>query len=149
MPQRENKSCKVMTHLGNLTLSGTSPASSAWLDTKGADAALLTVIANTVTDAGTASGFSFQMEESDTTAAAAATAVADLEMSDLESTLTVTDDTDDNVIVGAIAYLGSKRYVRLTATGTTGTDADVSIVATSEMLSVEPQTFVGTSVAAT
>ena len=72
----------------------------------------------------------FQMEESDTTAAADATAVADGDLIGLESALTVTVDADDNKLIGSIGYRGGKRYVRMTATGTTGTDAAVSVVAT-------------------
>ena len=74
MPQRDGKNGMQPTHLGNLALSGTTPASSDWLDTQEMDMATLVVVVNTVTDAGTASGFSFEVEEGDTTAGGSATA---------------------------------------------------------------------------
>ena len=149
MPNFDGLSPMVGTHLGNLTLSGTTSASSAWLDTRGFDTATLMAIPNTVTDAGTASGFTFVVEESDSTAGASATAVADVDLVGLESGLTVTSDSADNTICGAIGYIGNSRYVRLTVTGTTGTDADVTVVGLQSKASYQPASFVGTSVAAT
>lgn len=109
------------------TLSGTTPAAGDWIDMQGWEALTFTVSTGTVTDAGTASGFAFEVQESDTTAAADATAVADADLVGLESALTVTADTDDNKLIGSIGYVGSKRYVRIVATGTTGTDAAVTV----------------------
>jgi hypothetical protein len=149
MPQRDGKSEKEVVHLGNLTLSGTTPASSAWVDVREADAVTLVPVVNTVTDAGTAAGFSFVMEESDTTAAADATTVAAAQIIGTASDLTVTSDSADNTVLEGLGYAGSKRYVRFTVTGTTGTDADVSVLAVNEKLTTAPRTFVGTSVAAT
>lgn len=108
------------------TLSGTTKAEGDWIDMQGFESLTFTVSTGTVTDAGTASGFSFQVEEGDDTTDAGATAVADADLIGLESALTVTDDTDDNVFVGSIGYRGSKRYVRMTAVGTTGTNAVVT-----------------------
>jgi len=149
MPQRDGKNPIQPTHLGNLALSGVTPASSDWLDTRYMDAATLLVVANTVTDAGTASGFSFVVEESDTTADGDATAVADAELVGAESDLTVTSDSADDSVAGWIGYVGSKRYVRITATGTTNTDADVSVIGIACAMNYEPRTSAGTSVAAT
>lgn len=109
------------------TLSGATPAAGDWIDMQGWEAVTFSVSTGTVTDAGTASGFSFEVQESDTTAAADATAVADADLIGLESALTVTDDTADNDLIGTIGYRGSKRYVRIVATGTTNTDAAVSV----------------------
>lgn len=109
------------------TLSGTTKAEGPWIDMQGWEALTFTVSTGIVTDAGTASGFSFQVEESDTTADADATAVADADLIGLESDLTVTDDTADEDFIGTIGYRGSKRYVRMTAVGTTGTDAAVTV----------------------
>lgn len=109
------------------TLSGTTKSEGDWIDMQGWQAVTFSVSTGTVTDAGTASGFSFQVEESDTTADSAATAVADADLIGLESALTVTDDTDDDTFIGTIGYRGSKRYVRMTAVGTTGTDAAVTV----------------------
>jgi len=149
MPQRDCKSTKQVVHLGNLSLSGVTPASSAWVDTREADGVTLIPVVNTITDAGTADGFSFILEESDTTADADASAVDDDQMIGAEADLTVTSDSADDSVPEGLGYAGSKRYVRLTATGTTGTDADVSVIAVKEKLSTAPRDFVGTSVAAT
>jgi len=108
------------------TLSGTTPAAGSWIDMQGWQSLTFTVGTGTVTDAGTASGFSFEVQEGDTTAAASATAVADADLIGTEAALTVTADTDDNKMIGTIGYRGSKRYVRLVATGTTGTAAVVT-----------------------
>lgn len=109
------------------TLSGTTPSEGGVIDMQGWEACTMSVATGTVTDAGTASGFGFEVQESDTTADADFTAVADADLVGLESDLTVTDDADDNVIVGSIGYVGGKRYVRIVATGTTGTNAYVSV----------------------
>jgi len=108
------------------TLSGTTKAEGDWIDMQGWDALTFTVSTGTVTDAGTASGFSFQVEEGDDTTDAGATAVADADLIGLESALTVTADDDDDTFVGSIGYRGTKRYVRMTAVGTSGTDAAVT-----------------------
>lgn len=108
------------------TLSGTTKASGDWIDMQGFNSLTFTVSTGTVTDAGTASGFAFQVEESDTTADGDATAVADADLIGTEAALTVTDDGADDDFIGTIGYTGSKRYVRMTATGTTGTDAVVA-----------------------
>lgn len=115
------------------TLSGTSASAGNWIDMQGWESVTFSVSTGTVTDAGTASGFSFEVQESDTTAAADATAVADADLIGLESALTVTADTDDNKLIGSIGYRGNKRYVRVVATGTTGTDAAVSVHAIKRM----------------
>ena len=109
------------------TLSGATPAAGDWIDMQGWKSLTLSVSTGTVTDAGTASGFSFEVQESDTTAAADATAVADADLIGLESALTVTDDNADNDFIGTIGYRGASRYVRVVATGTTGTDAEVAV----------------------
>jgi hypothetical protein len=109
------------------TLSGVTPAAGDWIDMQGWEAVTFSVSTGTVTDAGTTSGFSFEVQESDTTAAADATAVADADLIGLESALTVTDDDADDTLVGTIGYRGNSRYVRIVATGTTGTDAAVTV----------------------
>ena len=149
MANRDGKNGLQIVHLGNLTLSGVTPAASDWVDTKGFDKVTFIPINNTVTDAGTASGYSFEVQESDLTTAASATAVGDTELVGLESALTVTVDGDDNTVAGTIGYVGNARYVRVRATGTTNTAADVSIIAVLGDPSYEPPTVVGTSVAAT
>jgi hypothetical protein len=107
------------------------------------------VSTGTVTDAGTASGFSFEVQESDTTAAADATAVADADLVGLESALTVTADTDDDKLIGSIGYIGSKRYVRIVATGTTGTNAAVTVHARKDKGAVMATATIDSGTAAT
>lgn len=109
------------------TLAGATPAAGDWIDMQGWQSLTLTVSTGDVSDAGTASGFSFEVQESDTTAAADATAVADADLIGLESALTVTSDDADRDLIGTIGYRGAKRYVRVVATGTTGTDAEVAV----------------------
>lgn len=131
------------------TLSGTTPSAGDWIDMQGWEGLTFTVSTGAVTDAGTASGFAFEVQESDTTVAADATAVADADLIGLESALTVTDDGDDNVFVGSIGYRGGKRYVRIVATGTTGTDAAVTVHARKDKGAVMGEASIDTGTAAT
>ena len=131
------------------TLSGATPAAGDWIDMQGWEALTFTVSTGTVTDAGTASGFSFEVQESDTTAAADATAVADADLVGLESALTVTSDDADNTLVGSIGYIGGKRYVRIVATGTTGTNAAVTVHARKDKGAVMATATIDSGTAAT
>jgi len=108
------------------TLSGTTPATGNIVDVADYQAATFGLITGTVTDAGETAGITFVVEESDTTAADDFTAVADADLLGLESGLAVAVDTLDGVAIGSIGYRGTKRYVRVIATGTTGTDATVA-----------------------
>lgn len=146
---RDIKSNSQIVHLGAITLSGTTPGASAWVDTRGFDAAMIVLHTNTVTDAGTASGFTFTAQHSDLTTAASATALVAAETTDGTIALTVTADADDNKLIGAVGYRGAKRYLRLNGVGTTGTDATVAVYAVLQKAAQAPATFVGTSVAAT
>ncbi|MEQ3625982.1 MAG: hypothetical protein ABNH26_08745 [Celeribacter sp.] len=146
----DNLSTQQVVHLGNLTLSGTTPAASAWVDLKGYDACTIMMVNNTITDAGTASGFTATVQDSDTTAAADAAAIAATSSVDgTTTTVTVTADDADNTLAGAVGYVGGARYVRTNVVGTTGTDADVSVFAILGKPSRAATTFVGTSVPAT
>lgn len=131
------------------TLSGTTPAKGGLIDMQGWEALTFTVSTGTVTDAGTASGFAFEVQESDDTADANFTAVADADLIGLESDLTVTSDDDDNVLVGSIGYRGEKRYVRIVATGTTGTDAAVTVHARKDKGAIMATATVQDAIAAT
>lgn len=108
------------------TLSGVTPAAGGAIDMQGWKGLTLTVSTGTVTDAGTAAGFAFEVQESDA-AASGYTAVADADLIGLESALTVKADGDDDKMIGSIGYRGGKRYVRVVATGTSGTDAAVTV----------------------
>lgn len=140
---------KQVQHLGNLALSGTTPATSDYADLRGFDACTIMVINNTITDAGTASGFTVTLQESDDTAAASAATVATADEVDGNVTLTETVDTNDNTVLGGFGYKGSKRYVGVSAVGTTLTDADISVIAILNKPHRAATTFVGTAVART
>lgn len=131
------------------TLSGTTAAAGDWIDMQGWEALTFSVSTGTVADAGTSSGFSFEVQESDTTAAVDATAVADADLVGLESALTVTADDDDNKLIGSIGYVGGKRYVRIVATGTTGTDAAVTVHARKDKGAVMATATIDAGTAAT
>lgn len=147
---RDNKNSLQLVHMGApLTLSGTTPQASAWVDLQGFDSCTLLVMTGTVTDAGTASGIVCEVQESDLTTAVSATAVADAELLGAESALSILLDTDDNKIISAIGYVGNARYVRVNYTGSTLTDAIVRTVAILGHAHTAPPTLVGTSVAAT
>lgn len=140
---------KQVVHLGNLTLSGVTPAASAWVDVREFDACTIMVVNNTITDAGTAEGFTCTVQHGDDTTAAGAAAIAAADSVDGAIAITVTADDADDSVAGGIGYKGSKRYVRVNAVGTTGTNADVSVIAVLNKPHRAATTFVGTSVAAT
>jgi len=146
---RDNLSNCQVVHLGNVTVSGTTPAVSSYVDLQGYGACTLAVIANTVTDAGTAAGFTVTLQESADTTAAAAGTVATTDTVDGSNTVTVTSDAADNTNAGGMGYVGDSRYVGISVTGTTGSDADISIVAILGKPSAAATTFIGTAVART
>ena len=131
------------------TLSGTTPAKGNIINMQGFEALTFVVQTGTVTDAGTASGFAFEVQESDTTADADFTAVADADLIGLESELTVTLDTADDDIIGSIGYVGSKQYVRIVATGTTGTAAYVAAIAIKRRPALAGTAAIAADIAAT
>lgn len=140
---------KQVVHLGNLTLSGTTPAASDYVDIRGFDAATIVVVSNTITDAGTAAGYTATLQESADTAAASAATVDTDEEVDGNVTLSETSDTADNSIMGGFGYKGSERYVGVSVVGTTGTDADVSVFAVLNVPHRAATAFEGTAVART
>lgn len=108
------------------TLSGTTPSAGNIVDLADYQAATFLYQTGAVTDAGAAAGFSIVVQESDTTAASDFTAVADADLVGTEAGLAVTSDDDDSKAIGCIGYIGTKRYVRVVVTGTTGTNAIVN-----------------------
>mgnify|MGYP000020579200 CR=1 FL=1 len=108
------------------TLSGATPAAGNIVDVTDYAAATFLYQTGAVTDAGAAAGFSIEVQESDTTAAADFTAVADADLIGTEASLAVTVDSTDSVAIGSIGYIGTKKYLRVVVTGTTGTDAVVN-----------------------
>lgn len=146
---RDMLSNMQVVRLGKQTLSGTTPNASAWVDTLGFDSCTLVLTTDTVTDAGTAAGFTATLQHSDSTAASSAAAAAAGDSANGVLTLTVTADADDNKVIGGIGYNGTKRYARFNIVGTTNTDAVVEVYAILENAHRAKTTFVGASVAAT
>lgn len=146
---RDGMNDKQVVHLGNLALSGVTPAVSAYVDMQGWGKCTFVLVANTITDAGAAAGFTATMQESEDTTAAAAATVDTSEAVEGVVTLSETLDTNDDTVIGMLGYLGGERYAGISITGTTDTDADVSVLAILENPSIAPTTAVGTAVART
>jgi hypothetical protein len=146
---RDMLSNKQVVLLGTVTLSGVTPGATSWVDTREFDAVTLILATDTVTDAGTSSGFTFTAQHSDTTVAGDAAAIVAADSVDGAIALTVTADADDDKVIGGIGYIGSKRYVRMNGVGTTGTDATVKVYGILNKPHRAKTTFVGTAVAAT
>jgi len=146
---RDMLSNKQVVLLGTVTLSGTTPGATAWVDTREYDACTLVLVTQTVTDAGDAAGFTFTAQHSDDTTGSSAAAIVAADSVNGVIALSVTADADDDKIIGGIGYKGSKRYVRLNGVGTTGTNAAVKIMAILNKPHRAKTTFVGSSVAAT
>jgi hypothetical protein len=108
------------------TLSGATPSKGNIVDVTDYQFATFALQTGAVTDAGDATGFTTQIQESDTTADADFTAVADADLIGLETELTVVLDTKDSVAIGSIGYRGNKKYVRAVVTGSTASNAIVN-----------------------
>lgn len=120
-----------LVRMGGATLSGTTPYNSSLADMQGFESLTVALQTLTVTDAGTASGFTLKLQHSDSTAAASfvdCTAAEVIPDSAGNTTITVTADTDDDIIKNSIGYRGNKRYVRAVVTGTTLTDAGILVL---------------------
>lgn len=129
------------------TLSGTTPNASALIDMQGFAGLSVYLLTGTVTDAGAAAGFTMKLQHSDSTLG---TSFVDVPAEELiGSTVSVTVDTQDDLIVGGIGYIGKNRYVRAVFTGTTGTDAIVSILGHRGKPRVAPTSQVGSTTAST
>jgi hypothetical protein len=146
---RDMLSNKQVVLLGTVTLSGTTPSATSWVDTREYDACTIVLVTQTVTDAGDAAGFTFTAQHSDLTTAASAAAITAADSVNGAISLTVTADADDDKVIGGIGYKGNKRYVRLNGVGTTATSAVVKVLAIMNKPHRAATTFVGTSVAAT
>lgn len=134
------------------TLSGTTANASELIDRRGFSSLTVYLETGTVTDAGTAAGFTMKLQHSDTTVAGDFVDVPDAELipnSAGTRTVTVTADTDDNLLINGVGYVGSKRYVRTVTTGTTGTSAVIHTMAVLGHPAQAPTTTVGTATAST
>ena len=136
--------------LGKLTLSGTSTVTTSWVDMQGYNSLDVALLNATVTDAGTASGFTAKLQESDTVTAVSATDVATGDAVNATASVTTTLDTDDDKLSAVLGYIGGKRYVRVSATGTTLSDAVVYVVGRRSHSGLsQPNTIIGAATAAT
>lgn len=149
MAKYDGKSEIQVVDLGTLTLSGVTPAASAYVDTQGFEAVSFVIRNNTVTDAGTAAGFTATLQASADTAAASAAPAATTDAPDGVVTVVVTSDAADDSTAGVLGYIGTSRYAGISITGTTATDADVTVLAILSRPHVTPTTAVGTKVART
>jgi hypothetical protein len=149
---RDMISNQTITRGAVQTLSGVTPNNSALFDRRGFDSLTLYLETGTVTDAGTASGFTMKLQHSDTTAAADFVDVPTaglLPNSAGGTTVTVTTDAANGLVAGGVGYAGGKRYVRAVITGTTGTDATVQVLGMLGKPHRAPTTTVGATTAAT
>jgi hypothetical protein len=141
------KSDLQLVRMGGATLSGTTPANTSLIDMQGFSALTVALTTGTVTDAGTAAGFTLKLQHSDTTVG---TDFVDCATSDvIGANLAVTEDADDDKAIGTIGYRGNKRYVRAVITGTTGTDAVVVVFGIKERAATRAVTAIAAAVAAT
>lgn len=127
----DRKNTQSLIRMGGATLSGTTPYNSNLADMRGYEALTVALQTLTVTDAGTASGFTLKLQHSDSTATGTFVDCTTNEVIPTSAgaiTIAVTADTDDDLIKDTIGYRGNKRYVRAVVTGTTLTDAGVLIL---------------------
>ena len=140
----------TVLHMGKVTLSGTSAVASSLVDLRGYNALDITLVTGTITDAGTASGYTVKLQHSDTTVAGDFTDVAAADGINGVVAVTNTTDTDDDKIIGRLGYTGTKRYVRVVATGTTNSAGDLHPIARLQRSGLtRPNTAIGTATAAT
>lgn len=136
--------------LGKLTFSGASTVTTSLVDMQGYDALDICILNATINDAGTASGHTIKLQESDTTAAVSFTDVATANGVNSVVTVSTTADADDDKIAGVLGYVGGKRYVRCSGTGTTLSDGIVYILGRRSRGGIaKPPTTVGTATSAT
>jgi hypothetical protein len=136
--------------LGKLTLSGTSTVTTALVDLQGYNAADIAFINATVTDAGAAAGYTVKLQESDLTTAVSFTDVAAADAVNAAVSSQTILDTADDTLTAVLGYVGGKRYLRASATGTAASDAVVYVLARRSRSGLSrPNTIVGASTAAT
>lgn len=136
--------------LGKLTFSGTSTVTTSLIDMQGYDALDICVLNATINDAGTASGHTIKLQESDLTTAVSFTDVATINGVNSAVTVSTTLDADDDKIAGVLGYVGGKRYVRASGTGTTLSDGIVYVMGRRSRGGIaKPVTIIGAATAAT
>jgi hypothetical protein len=117
-------------HLGLVTLNGTNAVASALVDMRGFEGLRMELNVGTISDAGTASGYTIKLQDSDTTVATDFVDVTAANTPNGVVAITNTLDADDDKCIGVLGYIGIKRYVRVVATGTTNSAGAVYPVAT-------------------
>lgn len=136
--------------LGKLTFSGTATVTTSLVDMQGYDALDIAVINATINDAGAAAGHTIKLQESDLTTAVSFTDVATTNGVNGAVTVQTTADADDDKIAGVLGYVGGKRYVRASGTGTALSDGIVYILGRrSRGGASKPMTIIGAATAAT
>ena len=136
--------------LGKLTASGTSTVVTSLVDMQGYNALDVAFINATVTDAGAAGGYTIKLQEADVTTSVSFTDVATTDGVGGTVTTSTTVDTDDDKLTAVLGYIGGKRYVRASLTGTTLSDAVVYVLARRSRSSLSrPNAIVGSATAAT
>jgi hypothetical protein len=116
-------------HMGKVTLNGTAAVASSAIDLRGATGCEISLVTGTISDAGTASGYTVKLQHSDTLVGTDFTDVVAAETPNGVVSITNTVDTDDDKVIGVLGYTGAKRYVRVVATGTTLSAGDVHPIA--------------------
>jgi hypothetical protein len=136
--------------LGKLTASGTSTVVTSLVDMQGYNALDIAFLNATVTDAGAAAGYTVKLQESDATATGGFTDVATTDGVNGVVTTSTTVDTDDDKLTAVLGYIGGKRYVRASLTGTAASDAVVYVLGRRSRSGLaKPNTIVGAATAAT
>lgn len=136
--------------LGKLTASGTSTVVTSLVDMQGYNALDVAFVNATVTDAGAAAGYTIKLQEADVTTSVSFTDVATTDGVGGTVTTSTTVDTDDDKLTAVLGYIGGKRYVRASLTGTAASDAVVYVLARRSRSSLSrPNTIVGSATAAT
>ena len=136
--------------LGKLTASGTSTVVTSLVDMQGFNALDVAFVNATVTDAGAAGGYTIKLQEADVTTSVSFTDVATTDGVGGTVTTSTTVDTDDDKLTAVLGYIGGKRYVRASLTGTTLSDAVVYVLARRSRSGLSrPNTIVGAATAAT
>ena len=136
--------------LGKLTLSGTSTVVTSLVDLQGYNAADIAFLNATVTDAGAPAGYTINLQQSDLTTAVSFTDVATTDAVNATVTTATTLNADGDKLTAVLGYVGGKRYLRASATGTAASDAVVYVMARRSRSSLSrPNTIVGAATAAT
>ena len=141
-----------LTRAASQTLSGTTANASELFDRRGFSSLTVYLETGTVTDCGTAAGFTMKLQHSDTTATGDFVDVPDSEVvpnSGGLRTISVTSDSDDNLFINGLGYVGEKRYVRGLTTGTTATAAVINLVGIFGHPSQAPTTTIVAATAST